>query len=238
MQFPGDYLKAVMYSRKGSRSPKKGASKKKNAPRAKSHAVGEFCQTCESCGATARRIDRLCVCTTTPWDGKNTKAWSDKNIDLRWVGDDKGIGAYVLRPMKKGTVLGEYLGELLPYDQFDSTYMFDVTNDEEEKVVFIDSLRMGNWVRYINHSCDANTEFVAVRVGQGMRYLVKATRQIGAGQEVTVDYSHGYWEELNRKRIWCSCGAEGCRFGDPAARSERAGEELEDASKRTRTQRA
>ncbi|KAJ4994119.1 SET domain-containing protein [Stagonosporopsis vannaccii] len=218
LQFPGDYLKAVMYSRVRSRNATKGASKRKAGPRVRRRKLAEFCKTCESCKVSVRWVDELCACTAAPWDANNTNEWADENIELRWAGDDKGIGTYARRAIKKGTVLGEYVGELTPDVDSDSTYLFNVNNDLDVPVALIDSLRMGNWVRYINHSCDSSTDFERARIGEEIRFIVKATKRIRVGEEVTVNYGDGFWKTLNGKGVWCSCGAESCRFSEAAIR--------------------
>lgn len=68
---------------------------------------------------------------------------------------------------------------------------------------------MGNVTRFINHSCRPNSQFQRF-CWRGIERVIVVSRGVGAGCEVTVDYSDRYWREL-RKR--CLCGEGCCRFG-------------------------
>lgn len=227
LAFPGDMLKAVLYSRKrrrerdrSRRKPEKEKDQTRTPTQHRVNEIDEKWRRCESCDATAETIDQLCQCTTAPWDAQNTEEWSDENIELRWINDDFGIGAYALYTIEKDTVLSEYVGELVHSDDLASTYLFDVKNDANTTMACIDSLRMGNWTRFINHSCDSNADFAVVRIGEELRYIVKAKRHIRKGQQVTVHYGEDYWKHRNRDDVWCGCGVKDCHF-DKAAMRER-----------------
>src|SRR5262249_59010319 len=65
---------------------------------------------------------------------------------------------------------------------------------------------MVDQTRWINHSCDFNTEIEAELDGRGGAWArVVATRPIRSGEEVTYDY--GFPEELAEP---CSCGTSKC----------------------------
>lgn len=67
---------------------------------------------------------------------------------------------------------------------------------------------MGNFTRFINHSCRPNTQFQKF-VWQGSERIIVVSRGVLAGCEITVDYSDYYWRQLNKK---CLCGEPCCRF--------------------------
>ncbi|KAL4887658.1 hypothetical protein BJY04DRAFT_176372, partial [Aspergillus karnatakaensis] len=67
---------------------------------------------------------------------------------------------------------------------------------------------MGNFTRFINHSCRPNSQFQRF-YWKGMERIIVVSKGIGAGTEITVDYSDRYWKELNKK---CLCGEACCRF--------------------------
>lgn len=135
-----------------------------------------------------------------------------------------GLGTYALRRLRAASVLGEYMGELVSGREVDTLYLLSIPDDAGTEMVFIDSLRVGGWTRFINHSCRANTLFESWRVGEELRVVVMTNREVRKGEEVTVDYGEQYWEAMNRRGVWCVCGEEGCRFGEPLgkARVERA----------------
>lgn len=69
--------------------------------------------------------------------------------------------------------------------------------------------QMGNFTRFINHSCRPNSQFERF-YWRGRERIVVVSRGVAAGQEVTVDYSDRYWERLDKR---CLCGEGCCRFG-------------------------
>lgn len=72
----------------------------------------------------------------------------------------------------------------------------------------IDSAWRGNWTRYINHSCDPNTQSQSQNVGMRTEILVEAIRDIEFGEEITIDYSHDYFIS---QRFACKCGVKTCK---------------------------
>lgn len=111
----------------------------------------------------------------------------------------KGVGVRALSSFKTGDLLDEYLGQLLT----------DRTQDEDWSVEFagtsIDSHHFGNWPRFINHSCDYNTEFEFLRAGKTISAVVEVKRDVPIFSEITVDYGEAYWEGKK-----CLCGSESC----------------------------
>ncbi|PQE15006.1 SET domain protein [Rutstroemia sp. NJR-2017a BVV2] len=65
-----------------------------------------------------------------------------------------------------------------------------------------------NISRFINHSCRPNSQFQRF-IWRGLEQIIVVSRGIAAGSEITVDYSDGYWAELD---LECRCGEGGCRF--------------------------
>ncbi|CBF89950.1 hypothetical protein AN0219.2 [Aspergillus nidulans FGSC A4] len=67
---------------------------------------------------------------------------------------------------------------------------------------------MGNFTRFINHSCRPNSQFQRF-YWRGKERIIVVSRGVPAGAEITVDYSEGYWRELEKS---CLCGEACCRF--------------------------
>ncbi|RAL07351.1 SET domain-containing protein [Aspergillus homomorphus CBS 101889] len=67
---------------------------------------------------------------------------------------------------------------------------------------------MGNFTRFINHSCRPNSQFQKFW-WLGVEQIIVVSRGIVAGSEITVDYSNHYWRQLDKK---CLCGEPCCRF--------------------------
>lgn len=237
LQYPEDLLKAVLYSRKTQRprrSPRKTARKASSPPPEAADApepqpIAREWVKCAMCKRSARTAAQLCACATAPCSTSATDAWREANIALRWVGPAVGLGTYALQGLPRASVLGEYVGELVSGGDVDTPYMLTVLDDAGADGVFIDSLRVGEWTRFINHSCRANTYFATRRVGDGVRVVVVTEREVKEGEEVTVDYGEGYWAAMNRKGVWYVCGEAGCKFSEPVGRAK---VEREERSKR------
>ncbi|KAF3002073.1 hypothetical protein E8E13_009424 [Curvularia kusanoi] len=229
LNFPADILKAVLYSRKSQRNnsnaratPRKGKCNKPTTskdPPETAYPIAKEWVTCAFCACSAETSNKLCKCTTSPWSSRSTERWRAQHIELRWISDAVGLGTYALRPLRGGTVLGEYTGELVSGRDVESGYMLAVGNDVNATMGYIDALRVGGWTRFINHSCRPNTYFGTMRVGEELRYVVTASRDVRGEEEVTCDYGRRYWEVQNEKGWWCACGEKGCRFSEAAGRA-------------------
>ncbi|KPI37745.1 uncharacterized protein AB675_235 [Cyphellophora attinorum] len=93
------------------------------------------------------------------------------------------------------TIVTERDVELLPLDA------------NEWKTYSIDSAIRGNWTRYINHSCNPNTRYETVQIGQKSLMVVQAMRDISFGEILTVDYNESYFPHMPYR---CKCGTEYC----------------------------
>lgn len=109
-----------------------------------------------------------------------------------------GLGLYALRDFRVGEiVLRWYLSQLISKDELLSlpeqerkyTHPFD-----SERILIVQPPE-----RYVNHSCDNNTE---VR-----DFCDVAVRNIAASEEITSDYS----SDESGSKFNCSCGAKNCR---------------------------
>jgi hypothetical protein len=228
LNFPEDILKAVLYSRKKRRTAKK-APKKKTCKASSAPADGVVVapkppqpiakdyEICASCESVAKIAAQLCTCSSPPWSKVATDAWREKHVELRYISPAVGLGTYARMRLRAASVLGEYVGEIVHGrgELLDTLYLLTVPDDTGRESVFIDALRVGGWTRFINHSCRANTFFESRRVGEEVRVVVMTERGVKKGEEVTVNYGEQYWEAMNLKGVWCVCGEEGCRFGEP-----------------------
>ena len=120
-----------------------------------------------------------------------------------------GKGFFASRPYKKGDFIVEYTGVRIPTkeaNEHKGRYLFEI--DENWTV---DGEATTNPARYINHSCDPNTEAEiekgADREGHIMIY---AEQDIAGGEELTLDYGDEYFNEFIRP-VGCRCGSKNCR---------------------------
>lgn len=127
-----------------------------------------------------------------------------------------GLGAFAIRPIRKGSRVIEYVGERITPGEADARYdggpskhplvlLFSV----DDRVV-IDAAVGGNEARFINHSCEPNCEAVT----HGTRIWIHALRDIAVGEELTYDYNLTGDDEdraEQMKQYACHCGTSKCR---------------------------
>ena len=127
-------------------------------------------------------------------------------------------GCYTDAPIRKGTLIVEYVGERLTheqaddlYDDFPSTYLFGLDGGKR----IIDGYGVA---AFVNHSCDPNCETDQIR---GKMWVI-ALRDIEPGEELTYDYNL-YDGEGDAP---CRCRARNCRgslYSDEEIAKHKAG---------------
>lgn len=124
-------------------------------------------------------------------------------------------GVYTDAPIKRRTIVAEYTGPRLTYEQADAiyehslrTYLFGLTDGK--RVIDGDGI-----AAFINHSCAPNCEADEIRG----RVIIRAIRDIATGEELAYDYNL-YDGELDDAAP-CFCQARRCR-GSMYSRKELA----------------
>jgi hypothetical protein len=109
-----------------------------------------------------------------------------------------GMGVFSLRDFKKGEVVLKWdTSHKLSKDDIEK-----ITNDEKPYVVYVEDkyFLLQPPERFINHSCDANTEVID--------FSDVCKRDIKKGEEITGDYSE---DGVPGMRMKCCCGSKNCR---------------------------
>ena len=106
-----------------------------------------------------------------------------------------GWGAFAVDNIPKRSIIGEYVGEIIPqhqaerrgrvYDEANYSFLFNTTNE-----LAIDSTRLGNKLRYCNHSTNPNCEPRLLRVRGDVRVGIFAKRDIAKNEELTFNYQY------------------------------------------------
>ena len=138
-----------------------------------------------------------------------------------------GRGGFAVRPIRRGTRVGEYVGERLDHDEADSRYRDDAVDRHHtflfrvDRDTVIDAAVGGNATRFLNHSCEPNC-VIAIEKG---RVFIDAARDIAPGAELTYDYAiprePGDDDPRAAARFSCRCGARRCRGTLLSLRSRR-----------------
>ncbi|OJJ40842.1 hypothetical protein ASPWEDRAFT_56140 [Aspergillus wentii DTO 134E9] len=154
----------------------------------------DICRVCR--GRQADEVEaNQCVCFPTVFGG--VKAPVAVQL-VRTAGKNNGIIAR--SDFDRGTAIGEFIGFITA-----GIKGRDVMVGQGYQIF---QGEMGNFTRFINHSCRPNSQFERF-CWRGKERIIVVSRGVSAGSEVTVDYSDGYWEELEKK---CLCGENNCRY--------------------------
>lgn len=119
-----------------------------------------------------------------------------------------GYGVIAMRPFRQGEILT--YGDGIVYsedDDFDDTYALLLYYPKKKKDPHL-LLDLTDQTRWINHSCDPNTEVDThwdPKTGNAQCWWV-ALRDIEVGEELTYDYA--FSPELAEP---CACGSDLCR---------------------------
>ena len=116
-----------------------------------------------------------------------------------------GEGVFAAEPIRKGTRIIDYAGELIRNDESEARedaysaqgciWVFRVN-----RVWSRDANVDGNIARFINHSCESNCHFEIV----DKTIWIRASRDIRRGEELTYDY-----KTTGNRHIPCRC-RRGC----------------------------
>ena len=120
-----------------------------------------------------------------------------------------GMGVYAKADIPKGSRIIEYVGDKITKKEADrradaleqlrkkKTHLGEVYIFELSKRYDIDGNVPYNKARYINHSCEPNTEVEIIR---GKIWIV-ATKEIKNGDEIFYNYGYGY-ENFHHYKFW------------------------------------
>lgn len=146
---------------------------------------------------------------------------------------NKGWGLRSWDPIRAGTFICEYAGEVIPsarveeLGEHEDEYLFDSTriyqqldifpsDTEAPKIpspLYVTARNEGNVARFMNHSCSPNVLWRPVsrenKNESDLRIAFYAIRHIPPMTELTYDY--GIVLPLNAKKKKCFCGSSKCR---------------------------
>uniref|UniRef100_A0AAY4DNL3 Histone-lysine N-methyltransferase ASH1L-like n=1 Tax=Denticeps clupeoides TaxID=299321 RepID=A0AAY4DNL3_9TELE len=133
----------------------------------------------------------------------------------RFRAEGKGWGIRTKEPLRSGQFIIEYLGEVVSEHEFRNRMMQQYFAHSGhyclnlDSGMVIDSYRMGNEARFINHSCEPNCEMQKWSVNGVYRIGLFALKDMNSGTELTYDYNfHSFNTEEQQV---CKCGSESCR---------------------------
>lgn len=151
--------------------------------------------------------------------------------------EKKGFGLRAIVDLLAGEFIMEYVGEVVDPKDFRRRAK-EYSKDKNRHYYFmalksdqiIDATMKGNVSRFINHSCDPNSETQKWTVNGELRIGFFNKKFIAAGEEITFDY---HFQRYGKEAQKCFCEAPNCRgwIGDTP---EEEKEKIEKKEKRER----
>jgi hypothetical protein len=143
----------------------------------------------------------------------------------------KGWGVKAVKPIRKGTFISTYTGEVITDDEAEArgkdhtskgiTYLFDMDyiassgTSTGEDVYTIDATSCGNLSRFFNHSCSPNMNVCNVWIETlDVRFphlAFFASRDIDVEEELTFDYMISCATGPANSTEPCRCGSDNCK---------------------------
>lgn len=147
---------------------------------------------CRSCGAGQSPDDESRACCNSGLRlGSRFRSIAGRSKVHGW-------GVFAGEDIPKNSLIGEYLGEVIRqdeaerrgrvYDELNYSFLFNITTE-----FAIDSTRLGNKLKYCNHSKNPNCQPRLMRVGADVRVGIYSLRDISQFEELFFDY--GYTEK-------------------------------------------
>jgi ATP-dependent RNA helicase DDX49/DBP8 len=160
--------------------------------------------TCRNCNQEQSDDAKLnnCYCFPSLFGGGSQRSASPVQVFRTSNGRNNGLLALVA--FERGAAVGEFVG--LVTRGLQDVDVFNGSAGSRPYQIW--QGRQGNYTRFVNHSCRPNAQFQSF-VWMGAERIVLVSKGIGAGHEVTVDYSESYWRGLGKE---CLCGEGCCRY--------------------------
>jgi len=121
-----------------------------------------------------------------------------EELIIGWINDKIGYGAFAARDIEAGTYIGTYTGEVRRLAWFNpdhNAYCFLYpTRWCGLRLYAIDGMRVGNELRFMNHSSNPNVVPYCVIDRNLLHQIFCAKEKIPKGTELTWDYGRGYWK--------------------------------------------
>lgn len=121
----------------------------------------------------------------------------------RWINPHFGWGVFAQKNIAKGDFLTVYLGEIRPIrkkivNRYCFAFPFKAPWASPLGNWTIDALSCGNISRFINHSDSPNCSCQLVYLSPWPYIVIKASRNIQAGEQIAYDYGPQYWRHLEK----------------------------------------
>lgn len=129
----------------------------------------------------------------------------------------KGLGIKATEFIPRNTYITEYIGEIISRNTFEQRLQTQYSHFTHHygmsfhNGLVIDAYKIGNHSRFINHSCDANSEIQKWMVKGVPKMCFFSTKDIKCGEEITLDYKFARSSPASIKQP-CLCRSLNCRL--------------------------
>jgi uncharacterized protein len=131
---------------------------------------------------------------------------SSKRLPVEVRDAKHGLGVFATRKIRRGTVISEIHGRIIPDENYTSRYVMEMGNGQQ--------LEPEAPFRFVNHSCTPNCELMyydpeTLQPDQEHlrdKLFIHVIRSITPGEELSIDYA---WPADHA--IPCGCDALKCR---------------------------
>ncbi|KAK1063814.1 hypothetical protein LTR12_014152 [Friedmanniomyces endolithicus] len=172
-------------------------------PRTVSQPSSDGVYTCDTCGEHQSDDPRAnhCSCFSNLYG--SVKA-GPAPVQVFRTPNGKNNGLIACCAFESRAAIGEFVGQITS-----GLANLDVMVGQTDSTTYqIWQGRQGNHTRFINHSCHPNSEYERF-VWLGTQRIVLVSKGVRAEEEITVDYSDVYWQDLDKV---CLCGNAECRY--------------------------
>lgn len=129
----------------------------------------------------------------------------------------RGYGLILLEPVPEGTIICEYMGEVISSADMLSR-MRDYTSEDHfyfaslGSGLYLDASKMGSFARFANHSCEPSCRMERWTVKGERRIVLTSQRPLTSHTEVTYCYNFedDGWQHNPYRSQQCLCGSQYC----------------------------
>ncbi|KAF9988519.1 Histone-Lysine N-Methyltransferase ash1l [Modicella reniformis] len=159
-------------------------------------------------------ISAFCPCKDQCSNQRFQKKHNEDHLRVIWT-QERGFGIQTMKPIKKGSLVVEYRGEVISQSECHRRMESIYKNNknfyflEYEKGEVVDACQKGTNARFVNHSCSPNSQIEKWYLNGEMSIGIFSSQDIPAGAEISYDYNFSSFSGAQKQK--CRCGAPNCR---------------------------
>ncbi len=123
---------------------------------------------------------------------------------IKWTNDKIGYGCFAKKGIPKGTLIAEYVGEIIPKNEITSkvwSWKYPSKGSFSNKFpsnISLNSARVANETHFINHSDIPNTYTEFIYANNSWHLVYISNKFIEKDQEITITYGSKYWNKKTK----------------------------------------